>query len=286
PLDFFVLFSSVASLLGTRGQANYAAANAFLDALARSRRARGLPALSVQWGPWGEVGMAAAGGEAAARRRAEEGYGEIATAEGLGALESLLSAGAECAAVLPMRWPRYLSRFAPGAVPPLLEHLAGEGSPAAPRQHTNGGGPSFLRRLEAAPAARRPELLEEHVLAQTRAVLSLDGSYPLAPSQRLFELGMDSLMAVELRTRLQASLERPLPATLLFEHPTVEGLSRHLGAELGLDGAAEETAPAEDGLVGDDGAGLLAGIRELSEEQVDARLATLLNDTSWEDDWT
>jgi myxalamid-type polyketide synthase MxaB len=114
PLDFFVLFSSVASVLGSPGQANYASANAFLDGLAQVRRARNLAGTSINWGPWAEVGMAASQTERAQRRLQEQGFDAIAPADGLRALDAVLAAGPVQVAVMSVRWERFLSRSLDG----------------------------------------------------------------------------------------------------------------------------------------------------------------------------
>jgi len=226
-LDFFVLFSSVASVLGSAGQGNYAAANAALDGVAWYRRGRGLPALSVNWGPWGEVGMAARLAEREQSRRAEMGVSLIPPALGVQALGHALASGAPQCTVLPVDWAGLLGRFPAGGEPPLFRRMAAEATraPAAPTRAAAG---SVRRQLEAAPPDARPALLLEYVRGQVAQVLGLDPARPPADTAGLTELGMDSLMAVELRNRLQSGLGSSLPSTLAFEYPTIEALAAHL----------------------------------------------------------
>jgi thioesterase domain-containing protein len=220
PLDFFVLYSSTAALLGSPGQGNYAAANAFLDALAHHRRSRGLPGLSINWGAWSEVGLAAQHGTA--ERVAGFGMGVIDPSSGLAALERLLNLDRTQTAVIPADWSRL---FAQGGQPPaFLSRLAGEVPGRATPKRDN----EWAKRLQSAPPGNRRELLAEYVQQQAARVLGLVDEQKLDPSRSLFDLGMDSLMAVELRNRVQADLGGAFPTTLVFDHPTIEALAGRL----------------------------------------------------------
>ncbi|WXB20299.1 SDR family NAD(P)-dependent oxidoreductase [Pendulispora albinea] len=222
PLDFFVLFSSAASLFGSAGQGNYAAANAFMDALAHHRRARGLPAVSVNWGPWADVGMAA---DPLRRRWTDFGVDPIPPEQGLAALASILGRDTAQIGVLFARWGKLFEKFAPGTEPSLFQELVREvrrTEPAAPD-------PSDLAaRIRKAPAKKRRELLIEQVGRWSAAILGVEAKGGLDRKKALFDAGLDSLMAVELRNRLQNAVGVPLPPTLVFEHPTVEALSDFL----------------------------------------------------------
>ncbi|AEI67803.1 type I polyketide synthase [Corallococcus macrosporus] len=256
-LDFFVVFSSAASLIGSAGQANYVAANAFLDALARFRQAEGLPALSLNWGAWAEVGAAA---EEQIRRRMEQlGFGVIPPEEGLQVFEQALSLRGQLG-VLPVDW-AVLGRRGRS---PLFEAFIEKASPAA--------GEGIRQRLERLPPKERRGALRAHVGELVNGVLGRPVTEPLDPNQGFFEFGMDSLMSVELRNVLQRSLGTSLPATVAFDNPTVNGLVDYLAAEvLGLkeDAAA---APAQEAPEDAELEALLADVGSLDDEAVQAML--------------
>ncbi|MEE8522653.1 MAG: SDR family NAD(P)-dependent oxidoreductase, partial [Thermoanaerobaculia bacterium] len=229
-LDFFVLFSSAASLLGPPAQGNYAAANAFLDALAHYRKSLGLPAVSLDWGPWAEAGMAA---DAARRdrRRSARGVESLRPEQGLRILEWVLHQDLAQLAALKLDWTALLEAFPAGGEPSLLAELAGEVRSAAPATERRGG---LLGRLQEAPAGERRDLLGAYVRDEVGRVLGLDPAQPIEPQQGFFDLGMDSLMAVELRNRLLAELGSAvsLDNTLIFDRPTPEALTAYLEGEL------------------------------------------------------
>jgi acyl transferase domain-containing protein/acyl carrier protein len=229
PLDFFVMFSSAASVLGSPGQGNYAAANAFLDALAHHRRALGLPALSINWGPWQGEGMAARMGE---RRWRDQGTDTIPPEQGVELFGRLLGSPAVQVGVLPVRWPAFLRRLG-GRVPPLFRGLAPD-RPARPSAQADGI-PELLRRLGEAPAGSEREVLANFVSELAVRLLGSDRARNLDPRRPLQDLGLDSLTAVEFRNALGHAIGRPLPAPLLFNYPTVEALVGYLADEvLGL----------------------------------------------------
>ncbi|SEN04609.1 amino acid adenylation domain-containing protein [Stigmatella aurantiaca] len=224
-LDFFVLFSSSSSLMGAAGQGNYAAANAFLDSLAHHRRALGLKAVSINWGPWSGSGMAAAFVGTDQRRWADF----IEPAQGLELLGWAMSAGQAQVAVLPVDWAKYFQRFGDTGATKFLSRMLEETRGGAARTRE----PKLVERLKGLTRNRQQDVLLEYVYHQVTQVLGLDASRPLAGNQRLFDVGMDSLLAVELRNRFQSTLgvERPLSSTLVFDHPSVDALTTHLAAE-------------------------------------------------------
>jgi len=220
-LELFVLFGSAAGLLGAPGQGNYAAANAFLDALAHRRRAEGLAALCVDWGAFAEVGLAA--GESLAARLASRGLGSLRPADGLAALERLLVAGATQAAVLPIDVRQWVEFYPAAAGSRMLAPLL-----VGSAMRDTGAG--LRAQVAAARGAERIALLENFVRAEAARVLRLAAD-DLAIGTPLTGLGMDSLMGLELRNRIEAGLGLRIPATLLWTYPTVEALAGHL-AEL------------------------------------------------------
>ncbi|MEE8526151.1 MAG: SDR family NAD(P)-dependent oxidoreductase [Thermoanaerobaculia bacterium] len=239
PLDFFVLFSSVASVLGSAGQGNYAAANAFLDVLAHHRRAQGLPATSVNWGPWATAGMAARLDRRSQSRWTARGVEQIVPAQGLAALEQVLRRGSTQMMVLPVRWQRFLEQYPAGMEPPLLTALAGGSQPSTVAG--DGRGEDRRRQIEQAPPRKRRRLLLRYVGEQAARVLDLESSQELDSGRPLKELGFDSLLAVELRNALESSLGRTLPATLMFDYPSIQAMVGYLADEV----FADEPQPPE-----------------------------------------
>ncbi|MBJ6765277.1 type I polyketide synthase [Myxococcaceae bacterium JPH2] len=236
-LDFFVGFSSVASLIGTPGQSNYVAANAFLDGLAHLRHALDLPALTLNWGSWGEAGMAARLRSADAPPPGALGLGALSVEQGLAFLDRLLARAHVQVGVFPVDWARLAEQLPGLARQALVQGLLE--LPAGSRRQA----PAFRARWESAPPARRLELLRQHVAGQVAATLGLAEADAPTGSERLFDLGFDSLLAVELKNRLATSLGRSLRTTLVFDFPTVSGLVAHLGEELGLGDAAPSPEP-------------------------------------------
>jgi NADPH:quinone reductase-like Zn-dependent oxidoreductase/acyl carrier protein len=262
-LDFFVLFSSAAVVLGSPGQANYAAANATLDALADYRRHLGLPALSVQWGPWNAAGMAT-------NLKADlqsMGMGRIDPAGGVDALDRLAGGDEGVVAVLPMlSWDRFV-RQRPNGTSSLFGGLVKTSSQE--RKHQQAGkdlpqnkpGEHFAEALHGAAAADRRAMLSEHLRQQALKILSLPPQTRIDEDEALHDLGLDSLMAVELRNALVATLERPLSPTLVLDYPTLHTLIDFLLGEM-FTGPA--WSGAEDDRPGD--------IHTISDEEAEALL--------------
>ena len=238
-LDAFVLFSSAAATLGNAGQGNYAAANAFLDALATHRRARGLVATSIAWGFWAQAtGLTGALRDDDVERMARGGIGALSNEEGLELFDAAC-AGSE-ALVVAARLDRGALRDQAriGVIPPLLGGLVA----AAPRGAPGAGG-SLARRLAAASGGEREQLVLRDVLAHAAAVLG-HGSPEAIDAQRAFkELGFDSLASVELRNRLAAASGLRLPSSLIFDHPTPVDLARRLLGQIMGERAPAVSAP-------------------------------------------
>jgi acyl carrier protein len=233
PLEFFVLFSSVASTLGWSGQANYAAANAFLDGLAHYRRALGLPAVSINWGPWANSGMAAAMSARDRERLASRGFKAMSVEEGLQALDRIVEHGAPQVLAVSADWLRYAAQFPGQRAPAQLQHVVGRTRtlPVA-ESLASDAAPDFAAELALLPAMQRWPRIVAFVERHAARALGLAPGRPVNAQRPLHDLGLDSLLSVELRNALAASLGTRLSATLLFDYPTVETLARHLAKEV------------------------------------------------------
>ena len=234
-LDFFVMCSAGAALFGSPGQGNYAAANAFMDALAHYRRSLGLPALSINWGPWSNGGMTEALSGRDRQRWKSQGMGMIEPHQGIEALELALDLDIPQVAVLPINWPIFFQKFAAGEEPPFLSEIArSERSqePVGPLAAQSDESDDFLKRLSQVDPEDRRDLLMDHVRDQAISVLGLRPSVELSFDEGLTDLGMDSLMAVEFSNRLKRTLGHHLPSTLAFEHPTIRALADYLAQDV------------------------------------------------------
>lgn len=272
-LDFFVMFSSVASVLGSPGQGNYAAANAFMDGLARYRRRHGLPALSINWGPWAQVGMAAGANGRGRQRRSASGLGEIPPVLGLEALGYVLSMNLAQATVAPIHWPALTQALPAGAEPAVLASMLEQ-----TRQVDDGAGPAageLLLRLSQAPREDQRQIIMAYLSQRTAKILGLDPAYPLDVRKPLSEMGMDLLMAIELKNALDQVVGKKLPATLAFEYPNIQAITDYLIAdvlELQPATAGEAPKPAN-GLHMQDP---LLDVESLTDEEAEALLLEAL----------
>ncbi len=228
-LDLFILFSSRVGVMGNPGQANHAAANAFLDQLAGHRRALGLPGQAIAWGAWSEIGEAAEQRERIERRRAALGGRWFTPQQGIRALERLVRQDATASVVMSMDWSVFEEAVEerPAFLEDLLSSAADDGTDAAAASE------DLLTRLRSAPAAEHQEVLASFLQQEVQAVLRL--STAPAPTVGFFDLGMDSLMAVELRNRLNRAFAGEYTAsnTMVFDYPDIETLAEHLVGELG-----------------------------------------------------
>ena len=233
PLDFFVLFSSAASLLGGNSQGDYAAANAFLDALAHYRRDQRLPALSVNWGPWADVGMASAVASRYQQQMTAIGVDFITPEQGLQMLEQVLRQDSAQVMALPGKYLEFVQQFNIDNTPsPLLSELMGQGESGVKARQPPIQQTELLQRIKAASPGERRDLLFAHIKDQVVKVLQLEPSHPVEPQQGLFDMGMDSLMAIELKNRIETSLGLPLPSVLTFNYSTIESLAEHLESKM------------------------------------------------------
>ncbi len=236
-LSAFVLFSSAAGVLGTPGQASYAAANAFLDALAHHRKARGLPALSLDWGYWAErSGLTAHLGAADLQRMARMGMRPLSSDEGLALLDAAWAT--PDATIVPAR----IDTAALGAADALPHLFRGLVRPRAAIAREPAAASGLEERLRSLSEADRDRALLDLVRSEAAAVLGQRAASAVHPNRPLSEVGLDSLMAVELRNRLSAASGLRLPTTLLFDHPTPSALAKLLREKLLGDGRAPPAA--------------------------------------------
>ena len=218
PLDFFVLFSSAAALLGSPGQGSHVAANAFLDALAHYRQAQGLPGLSIDWGAWSEIGAAAQ--RQVDQQISERGLDAIAPDQGLQILSHLLYHHIHPqVGVIPIRWPKFLGQSRRDA---FFEQFQQE----VPQVSSSTAG--WLTRLQALPERHRLGFLTTALQQEVAKVLGRSTNQLPDPQLGFFDMGMDSLMAVELKNSLDVQLGVSVSSTVMFEHPTIATLARHL----------------------------------------------------------
>ena len=234
-MDLFILFSSRVGVMGNPGQANHAAANAFLDQLAGHRRALGLPGQAIAWGAWSEIGEAAEQKERIERRRAALGGRWFTPQQGIKALDKLVRQDVTTSVVMSMDWTVFGEAVADR--PALVEDLLSKTSEDSVESATSSE--DVLSRLRGTPAGGPEDVLVSFVQREVQAVLRLPTTPP--PNVGFFDLGMDSLMSVELRNRLNRALagEYAVSNTAVFDYPNATALAKHLAGELtGLSEAA------------------------------------------------
>ncbi|MDT8914663.1 type I polyketide synthase [Amycolatopsis sp. PS_44_ISF1] len=228
-LDAFVLFSSIAGIWGSGGQAGYSAANAYLDGLAELRRAQGRPALSLAWGPWAEGGMAA---DAAVRDRlARRGLNALPPAKAIDAMERVLGSGQAGAIVTDVDWTGFLPAFTAGGPTRLFAELSESATDSRPA--SSPAEPTLPDRLSGLSGADREAELLRFVRVETADILGHSGEQDIDVHRPFLDLGFDSLASAELRRRLSASIGRELPAPVVFDHPTATELAAFLHTMLG-----------------------------------------------------
>ena len=216
-LTHFVVFSSILSLIGSAGQANYAAANAFLDALVARRRVEGLPGLALNWGPWDETGLATVSGDKGRAIWRARGTEYIPADIGQKALDLLAGSGAAHAAITLTQWPIFFQQFT--RVPPLYGRLQEEVGAGRPASGHAGDAAAWRERLKEASAGERRELLIAFVRQQAMKTLGITDT--INASRPLRELGLDSLMSVTLVNRLESVLGIRISTVKLIKGPSI-----------------------------------------------------------------
>jgi len=235
-LDFFVLYSSAASLLGAPGQANYAAGNAFLDGLAHARRRSGLAGMSIHWGPFADIGLTASH-EEQGQRMSHRGIESLTPAQGIFAFARLLERPRADVAILRLSLHQWFDFYPHVASNPYWSELQREHA----AERTPSSRVTFRQILERRPVSERPSLLEQHVLEHVGHVFRLDVTR-IDRLSSFKSLGMDSFLSLELRNRLEFSLGVRLSATLLFTYPNPASLADYLLDRMNLGSTKQRTS--------------------------------------------
>jgi acyl transferase domain-containing protein len=260
PLDFFIMFSSASALLATPRLGAYAAGNSFLDALACQRRRRGKPALSVNWGVWGEAGFASRYDASSVQRVVERGLGSMTNEQGLNALERLMQQSAAQVAVLPVDWTKWSKLYPRYTASPLLAQLLRKSSDldASLQRHAPG-------------KPRSQDEITPYLVRVLAVVLGFNSS-ELSSDAPINTFGLDSLTALEFRHRIESDLGLKVSVVRLLQGPTLEELSAEIGPLMKEHSEAAPIAQA------DDEAALLARVDDLTEAELDSALASLLKE--------
>jgi myxalamid-type polyketide synthase MxaB len=240
PLDHFVCFSSMAALVGSPGQTNYAAANAFLAALVHARRAEGLAGLAIDWGPWSEVGMAAD------IDMSRAGIDRMDVAGGLAVLQGLMTLDPDLTpvevGVLRVRWDVFRDAGMPADYASFVSRLTRQAQAVVAQEA------DILAQLREAGETQRPGLVLTHIRTTLATVLGLDANHAIAPDAPWTDLGLDSLMMVEIKNRLERSLRVSLPVELMMANVSLAAITNHVLGKLPLqppaDAARVSAAPA------------------------------------------
>ena len=252
-LDWWLTFSSAASLVGSPGQGAYAAANSWVDGLVAYRRSQGLPAIGINWGPWAEVGRG--------QFFADLGFTMITAEQGMAAMELVLEADRARTGMFSLNARQWFQSFPAVAESSLFAGLAESTTIDAPR------GDRIRAELDAVDPGERPTRLASVIADEIRAVLR--STQPLDHDQAMESLGLDSLMALELRNRLEESLGITLPVALVWAYPTISGLAdalcERMGYEPGTNSQQTDVAPEQQPALSDEDMDLLADLVEASE---------------------
>ncbi len=237
-LDFFVLFSSTTALWGSNDLGHYAAANSFLDAFAHYRRGLGLPAISINWGTWDKMRVASR-----EEQKTVAGFGlkQMPSERTLEILGQLINTDLPQSVVASVDWRLLKPAYEAKRHRPFLEHVGQKESAAqrAAAQKASGPKSNFLQRWQQARPADRSQLVTEFVRDEVKRVLDFSAEQDFDIHQGLFEMGLDSLMAIELKNHLENGIEQSLPSTLIFNYPAIVDIARFIGTK--LQSASSET---------------------------------------------
>jgi acyl transferase domain-containing protein/acyl carrier protein len=255
-LDYFVLFSSWATIAGSHGQVNYGAANAFLDALAHYRQAQGQPGVSVNWGAWRQTGAAAQAD--VQRQLSRAGMESMSPDDALQALRQALSLDVPQIAIGAIQWARYMTHQPERNRDPFYADFSRSPTPS--------------REIEERPdntLVQRESALLQSLTDAVRRILDLNPGEEIDPNMSLRDLGMDSLLAMELNNSLASAMDRQLPSTLLFDYPTLRALAGYFSPEAA---PVRSRRRSEDSKIGERSGSLdlLSSIEQMTEEDINA----------------
>ncbi len=274
PLDFFWLFSSAAGVLGNPGQGAYAAANAFLGALAEYRKSQDLPARAFHWGPWGEVGFVARQGAELRERLETQGFFLMETSAGLEALGRAAGSSLTQPLILAADWARLGRSGSPLSHSPLLQDLLPAVAPApAVGAAESPMGVDMEEALRCSTRSERPRILEGYLRRRLGKVLKTP-AHRFAAEVPLTAHGLDSLVAVEVRTALESELKISVPLAWLLQGESLTGLRDHLLKAL-EEASSSDLAPPEPAVSGVEAEDLLERLDDLPPEEVDRLLAQM-----------
>jgi len=268
-LNFFVLYGAGAAVFGSPGQGNYAAANSFLDSLAHFRRAQGLPALSVDWGAWAEVGMAAALDPVQRQRLAQQGLGLISPRQGTVALADALRMDVPQLVIMPIDWNKLL-QAAGSHTPPFLETIAKE-------LQLQPSAVNSLQALKQAAPEERAALTLTYIQGQIARIMRLPASMEISGTHSLNALGIDSLMAVELRNRIKDDLGGDISLTTLLQELSVQQLASQVSNKISGSSEPTQTQPTAETPAAPTSSDLLHNLDNLSDTDIDALLGQMLS---------
>jgi myxalamid-type polyketide synthase MxaB len=266
PLDFFVCFSSFVSIMGWPGQSNYAAANAFMDALVHHRKQLGLPATTINWGPWASIGMAARLGKHLRDKFDANGIKSLNGDHALSAMDTILNQGISQSLVVDVDWQKY------HADTPFFESFIDQKKSEKVVKKENDI--SIITRLNNALPGEAKKILISYIRAKLAAILGINHPEQIHLRKRLFDAGMDSLMAIELKNTLESDLGHSFRNSLLFDYPTVEALVEYINDQV-IFPKTQEINEEKDISFDDDIDSLLSEIDQMSDTDIENQLVSM-----------